>query len=104
VLLGFTALCAAIVLVTYVVKGAAGDEGETVFASPVAARRGLLALVAAVVSYVIWREFGYIAMAVLGGPLLCLAIGVRNPVIYVINLALAGGIYLTFTQLLGTQF
>ena len=43
-------------------------------------------------------------MAALSGALLCLAMGVRNPVIYVVNLVLAAAIYLVFTQLLGTQF
>lgn len=103
-LLGFTAFCAVIVLVSYLSKGHIGDEGEVVFETPAAARRGILALAAAVLCYVLWREVGYIAMAALAGPLLCLAIGVRNPVIYIVNLVLAGGIYLIFTQLLGTQF
>ena len=103
-LLGFTALCAAVVLYVYVTRGEAGDEGQTVFASFSEARRGLLALVAAVVSYIVWINFGYIPMALISGPLLCLAIGVRNPVIYGVVLALAAGVYLVFTQLLGTQF
>ena len=103
-LLGFTALCAAIVLYLYVTKGEAGDEGQTVFASSVEARRGLLALAAAVVSYIVWNNFGYIVMALVSGPLLCAAMGVRNPVIYGVVLALAAGVYTVFTQLLGTQF
>ena len=103
-LLGFTAVCAAIVLVVYITKGAAGDEGQTVFAAPADARRGMLALAAAVASYIVWQIFGYIAMAICSGPLLCVAMGVRSPLIYGVVLALAGGIYLVFTQLLGTQF
>ncbi len=103
-LLGFTALCAAIVFFVYVTRGEAGDEGQTVFASSAEARRGLLALAAAVVSYVVWRSFGYIAMALVSGPLLCLAMGVRSPVIYCVVLSLAAGVYLVFTQFLGTQF
>lgn len=103
-LLGFTAVCAAVVFFIYFTKGAAGDEGQTVFASPADARRGLLALAAALASYVVWRNFGYIAMAVCSGPLLCAAMGVRSPLIYGVVLALAGGIYLVFTQLLGTRF
>ena len=103
-LLGFTALCAAVVLYVYASKGEAGDEGETVFASSAEARLGLLALVAAVVGYIVWLNFGYVAMALISGPLLCLAMGVRNPVIYGVVLALAAGVYLVFTQLLGTQF
>lgn len=103
-LLGFTALCAAVVLYVYASKGEAGDEGETVFASSAEARHGLLALVAAVVGYIVWLNFGYVAMALISGPLLCLAMGVRNPVIYGVVLALAAGVYLVFTQLLGTQF
>ncbi|MCY4137930.1 MAG: tripartite tricarboxylate transporter TctB family protein [Rhodobacteraceae bacterium] len=103
-LLGFTALCAAVVLHVYITKGEAGDEGQTVFASSAEARRGLLALVAAVVSYVVWYNFGYIAMALISGPLLCMAMGVRNSFIYGVVLALAAGVYLVFTQFLGTQF
>lgn len=103
-LLGFTALCAVAVLYAYASKGEAGDEGQTVFGSSAEGRRGLLALVAAVVSYIVWQNFGYIVMAVTSGPLLCLAMGVRNPVIYGVVLALAAGVYLVFTQLLGTRF
>ncbi|MDE2792821.1 MAG: tripartite tricarboxylate transporter TctB family protein [Paracoccaceae bacterium] len=103
-LLGFTAFCAAVVFFVYVTKGEAGDEGQTVFSSSAEARRGLLALAAAVVSYIVWNNFGYIAMALTSGPLLCLAMGVRSPVIYGVVLALAAGVYLIFTQFLGTQF
>ena len=103
-LLGFTALCGAVVLYVYATKGEAGDEGQTVFTSFAEARRGLLALAAAVVSYVVWLNFGYVVMALISGPLLCLAMGVRNPVIYGVVLALAASVYLVFTQLLGTQF
>lgn len=103
-LLGFTALCAGIVLFLYVTKGEAGDAGQTVFDSSAEARHGVLALAAAVVSYVVWYNFGYIAMALVSGPLLCMAMGVRSPVIYGVVLALAAGVYLVFTQLLGTQF
>ena len=103
-LLGFTALCAAVVLYVYASRGDAGDEGQTVFASSAEARRGLLALAAAVVGYVVWLNFGYVVMALISGPLLCLAMGVRNPAIYGVVLALAASVYLVFTQLLGTQF
>jgi hypothetical protein len=104
VMLAFTAVCAVIVLYDYTKGRETADEVETVFESVVEARRGLLTLVATVASYVIWQNFGYVAMIVLSGAMLALAMGVRNPVIYAVNLALAGGIYLVFTQLLGTQF
>ncbi len=103
-LLGFTAVCAAIVLFAYITRRETGDEGQTVFASSIEARRGLLALAATIVCYIIWRNVGYVAMAAVSGALLCLAMGVRNPIIYVVNIVLAAGIYLVFTQLLGTQF
>ena len=104
VLLGFTAFCAAIVLYTYVRRGSSGDLGQSVFETLAEARRGLLALAAVIASYVLWTYAGYIAMAAVSGVLMCLAMGVRNPVIYGANLVLAGAIYLVFNQLLGTQF
>lgn len=103
-LLGFTALCAAVMLYVYVRGDGVGDAGETVFETPSDARRGLLSLLASVVCYYVWKHFGYIPLVLLSGPLLCLAIGERNPVIYGINLALAVCVYLVFSQLLGTQF
>ncbi|MEM9604917.1 MAG: tripartite tricarboxylate transporter TctB family protein [Pseudomonadota bacterium] len=106
-LLAFTAVCAVIVLVVYTRHGrASADEAAdaTVFESGGHARRGLLALAATVVCYVLWREVGYLPMAAVAGVLMGIAMDVRNPVIYVTNAVLAGGIYLVFTQLLGTQF
>ena len=98
-------LCATIVLVTYVTKGSSGgDEGETVYGAPVDAMRGLATLAAVLVAYGIWRTWGYVPMMLFLGPATLLTMGVRNPVIYVVVLALAGGIYLVFTQFLGTQF
>jgi len=104
-LLGLIAVCAVIVLMIYLFKGTAGgDEGAIVFDAPVEARRGLMTLGAVVVAYLIWRNVGYVAMAAFLGPATLAAMGVKNPVIYVVVFALAGGIYLVFTQILGTQF
>ncbi len=104
-LLGLIGLCAVIVLATYVIKASAGgDEGQMVYAAPIDARRGLLTLVAVLVAYAIWRNWGYVPMVLFLGPATLVTMGVRNPVIYAVVLALGGFIYLVFTQLLGTQF
>lgn len=104
-LLAAMAICAGIVLITYLVNGAAGgDEGETVYGTPVDARRGVLTLAAVIAAYLVWRIWGFVPMAAFLGPATLLTMGVRNPVIYAVVLALAGGVYLIFTQLLGTQF
>ncbi len=103
-LLGGTALCAVIVLLAYLTKGAAGgDEGETVYAERAGAVRGLSTLVAVIVAYAIWHVWGYVPMAAFAGPATCLAMGVRSPKIYGAVLVLTGLVYLAFTQLLGTQ-
>ena len=102
--LGFIAVCAVIVALTYLLRGSAGgDEGETVFGGGGDVRRGLLMLVVAVVCYLIWTNFGFIPMAVLMGPLSLLAMGIRSIWIYLTVLILTALIYLVFTQLLGVQ-
>ncbi len=103
-MLGLMALCAVIVGVTYLTRGAAGeDAGETVFDGPIEARQGLLMLAVTVVCYVIWRNFGFIPMAVVLGPLSLLAMGVRAPLIYVTVLMLTALIWAVFTYGLGIQ-
>ncbi len=102
--LGLTAFCAAIVGYAYVARGQeGGDEGETVFADSNEARQGLLMLVVAVVSYVIWRYAGFLPMALLLGPLSLLAMGVFKPVIYLVVWALTGLISVIFIYGLGIQ-
>lgn len=104
-LLACTFLCALIILVQYVVKGCAGDEeGEKVFAGFAEARRSLLMMVVAVVCYVIWKNFGFHAMAILLGPLSLLAMGVKSIKQYIIVLLLTGLTYVVFTQLLNIRF
>lgn len=104
-LLGLIAICAVVVLHSYIFKGSAGgDEGKLVYGAPIDAVHGLLTLAAVIVSYVIWRNFGFELMAILLGPATLAAMGVRNPIIYGVVLGLAAVVYLVFTQLLGTQF
>lgn len=101
-MLGLTALCAVIVGYTYLTKGAAGgDEAETVFANAMEARQGVSMLVVAIACYAIWRFFGFLPMVIVLGPLSLLAMGVFNPVIYVVVLALTAGVTLIFTFGLG---
>ena len=103
-MLGLTAVCALIVGYLYLVRGGAGgDEGETVFADGREARQGLLMLGVAVACYFIWRSFGFVPMAVLLGPLSLIAMGIRNPVIYVVVLALTALITAIFTYGLGVS-
>lgn len=103
-MLGFTALCAVLVIFSYAVRGhAGGDEGETVFADSGEARRGPLMLVVSVICYFIWSTFGFVPMAISMGPLCLLAMGVSSIKLYVVVLLLSAVIYGVFTQLLGVQ-
>ncbi|MEM7303031.1 MAG: tripartite tricarboxylate transporter TctB family protein [Pseudomonadota bacterium] len=103
-MLGFTAVCAVLVIYAYVVRGSAGgDDGEHVFETSGDARRGLLMLAVAVGCYFIWTNFGFIVMALLLGPTSLFAMGVRSPLIYGVVLLLTGCVYLVFTQLLNVQ-
>lgn len=102
--LGLMALCAAIVGLSYAIRGSAGgDEGETVFGDAGEARRGLLMLAVAIASYVVWRQFGYVAMAALAGPLSLLAMGERRLPIYLVVLAITGAVTVVFTVALGIR-
>ena len=60
-------------------------------------------LAVAVACYAIWRNFGFLPMAVLLGPLSLLAMGVFKPAIYAVVLALTAAITLIFTYGLGVQ-
>ncbi|NKC13009.1 MAG: hypothetical protein GKR94_12635 [Gammaproteobacteria bacterium] len=103
--LGFTALCAVVVIFLYARRGAAGgDEGQAVFADIGEARRGLLMLAVMVICYLIWLHAGFVSMAALAGPLSLAAMGIRSKLIYLTVLILTGVIYIVFTQLLGVQF
>ena len=102
--LGLMAICALIVAYHYAVRGGSGgDEGEMVFESGGDARRGLLMLIVAVVCYAIWRNFGFIPMAVALGPLSLFAMGERQPLVYVTVLGLTAVIALVFIYGLGIQ-
>lgn len=102
--LGVIGLCGLIVGFTYLSRGhVGGDDGETVFTNTTEARQGLLMLVVAVVCYAIWRNFGFVPMAICLGPLSLLAMRVRAPLIYVVVLALTAVIYAIFTYGLGIQ-
>ena len=97
-------LCALIVGYAYLMRGAAGgDEGETVFADTREARQGLLMLGVTVACYVIWRNFGFLPMAVLLGPLSLLAMGVLKPVFYLVVFAMTALVTVIFTYGLGIQ-
>lgn len=102
--LGLTALCALVVGGLYLRRGAAGgDDGETVFANGAEARQGLLMLVVAVVCYVLWRQAGFVPMALAMGPLSLVAMGIRAPLVYVVVLALTGAVTAVFIYGLGVQ-
>lgn len=74
-----------------------------VFDTPADARRGLLMLVVSVVCYMLWREVGFIAMAIAIGPLSLAAMGVRSPLIYGFVWALTAVVWAIFTYALGVQ-
>lgn len=101
--LGITAFCALIVGYQYLSRGGVGDDGKSVFENGTEARQGILMLIVAVGCYLIWRNFGFLAMAVLLGPLSLLAMGVYRPLIYVIVLSLTAFITAVFTFGLGIQ-
>lgn len=101
-MLGGMAIFALVVAHTYITKGGAGgDDASTVFAGSGEARRGLLMLAVCIASYAIWRNFGFIPMAILLGPLSLLAMGVRAPIIYAVVWALTALVYVVFTYGLG---
>lgn len=102
--LAICAVCAIIVGYMYLIRGhAVGDDEGTVFENGTEARQGILMLGVAMASYFIWRHVGFVPMAVLLGPLSLLAMGVRNPLIYVIVLALTAIVTAIFTYGLGIQ-
>lgn len=102
--LGITALCAVVVGYLYWVRGAAGgDAGATVFTSTGDARRALSVLVVAIASFLVWRELGFVWMAVVMGPLSLLAMGVRAIRIYLAVWAMTALVYVVFTGALGVQ-
>ncbi len=97
-------VCAVVVGYLYLRHGATGgDDGVTVFGNVAEARQGILMLIVAVACYFIWRAFGFIPMAVLLGPLSLLVMGVRRTAIYIVVLALTGGVTVVFTYGLGIQ-
>ncbi len=103
-MLGLTTLCAVIVGIAYLFRGAAGgDDGETVFTDAREARQGLLMLVVSVACYLVWRHFGFLPMAVLLGPLSLLAMGVYKPVYHLVVLALTAIVSVIFIFGLGIQ-
>ena len=101
-MLGLAAICAVLVGYAYVTKGVEGDaRGDTVFSNATEARQGILMLGVAVACYAIWRNFGFLPMALLLGPLSLLAMGVFKPIYYVVVLALTAVVTLIFTYGLG---
>ena len=102
--LAVIALCALVTGWQYLARGeAGGDDGETVFGDAGAARRGLLMLAVAVLCYLVWRSFGYLPMAVMLGPLSLLAMGVRQPLVYLAVLAIAAAVTAAFVYGLGIR-
>ncbi|MGI9366664.1 MAG: tripartite tricarboxylate transporter TctB family protein [Rhizobiaceae bacterium] len=103
-MLALTAICTLIVGIQYWTRGSAGDDaGETVFNNGGEARRGLLMLAISIACYVIWKQVGFIPMALVLGPLSLIAMGVRQPIIYAVILALTALVYVIFTHALGIQ-
>ena len=96
--LGIIAACTLIAGFQYLTKGeAGGDKGEMVFESLGEGTKGILTLIVMVGCYYIWKHFGFVAMAVVLGPLSLLAMGVRNPMYYAIIWVLTALVYVVFT-------
>ena len=102
-LLSLTAICAVIVGVLYLHRGDAGDAGETVIENGAEARRGLLMLVVAIACYFIWREIGFLTMAILIGPASLLAMGISKPMMYFVVLMITAVVTTVFTYGLRIQ-
>ena len=64
----------------------------------------MLTLIVTIACFVIWRDWGFIPMAVIIGPAMALAIGVRSIWIYVSLLVMAAVVWFIFSQFLGVQF
>lgn len=102
--LGLIAAGAVGVFFIYLRLGASGgDDGQFVYNDGGEARRGLLMIALAVACFVVWTNVGFIPMAALMTLGALVAMGVRSPVIYVVVVLLAVGIYFLFTRLLGAQ-
>ena len=99
-MLGCTAICAGIVIWHYIMSD---QEQGFVFVTKSDALRGVLMLFVSILCYFIWREFGFVPMAVVFGPLSLLAMGIKQVGIYVIVWALSALIWVIFTFVLGVQ-
>ena len=103
-MLGIIAICALIVACQYRTPHATnGDENQIVFKNAIEARQGILMVAVASICYFVWQEFGFIAMALIIGPLSLLSMRIYNPLIYGVVLSLTGLISLIFTYGLGIR-
>ena len=103
-MLGIIAICALVVGFQYRNQNSTSDDdNQFVFENPIEARQGILMIVVAIVCYVVWREFGFIAMALIMGPLSLLSMRIYRPLIYGVVLSLTGLITLIFTYGLGIR-
>lgn len=104
VVLGFMALCAVAIGVSYARRGGNSNDAEKmVFDDATAARRSLLMLAAVLACYLVWAKAGFLPMAALVGPLSLAAMGVRSIRFYIAVYVLTALIYAVFTHLLGIQ-
>ena len=103
-MLGITSICALVVGYQYYMHGSAGgDDNQTVFDNAKEARQGLLMVVVATVCYFIWREYGFVAMALVLGPFSLLSMRIYRPLIYGVVFGLTGLVALIFTYGLGIR-
>lgn len=87
--LALTAICALLVGWSYFRQPAAVEgEEDTIFENGAEAGQGLLMLLVTVGCYLVWRNFGFLPMAILLGPCSLLAMGVRNPMLFAVVWAL----------------
>ena len=105
VLLAFIAICTAIYGFEYLAKGGSGgDQGEVVYEDWLRARRGLFTLIATCASFMVWREFGFIAAGIVATPAVAIAMGTHKLWQFAVIFIGAAITYLVFTYGLGTQF
>lgn len=105
VLLGFIAISILIYGREYIIHGqSGGDAGEAVFKDSNQLRTGLLTIATTIISYVVWREFGFLPAGALATLAVSFAMGTRKIAHFAIIIAGALATYLVFTYGLGTQF
>ena len=105
VLLGFVVFCIITYSREYLIYGQSGGDGDDVlYQDAKQASSGLMTLASSVVSFMLWREFGFMVAAIFATPAIAFSMGTRKVSHFAIIIIGAISTYLVFTYGLGTQF